>query len=116
MTVAVVSAIEPKLLQTEIAMATRRRPEKLTAYDCYLRAMQQSYPLTREGLAEAIRLAHRALELDPQFSLVAALAGFCHMNNVTLGYAVDPQLDRQEAVRFLRLALSVDDGDPETLA
>jgi adenylate cyclase len=38
------------------------------------------------------------------------------MNNVTLGYAIDPQLDRQEAVRFLRLALSVDDGDPETLA
>ena len=78
--------------------------------------MQQSYPLTREGLAEAIRLAHRALELDPRFSLVAALAGFCHMNNVTLGYAIDPQLDRQEAVRFLRLALSVDDSDPETLA
>ena len=32
-TVAVVSAIQPKLLQTEIAMATRRRPENLTAYD-----------------------------------------------------------------------------------
>src|SRR5262245_47737097 len=115
-TVAIVSAIEPKLLQTEIARATLRRPENLTAYDCYLRAMQQSYPLTREGLAEAIRLAHRALELDPRFSLVAALAGFCHMNNVTQGYAIDPQLDRQEAVRFLRLALSVDDGDPEKLA
>ena len=32
-TVAVVSAIQPKLFQTEIAMATRRRPENLTAYD-----------------------------------------------------------------------------------
>jgi TolB-like protein len=32
-TVAVVSAIQPKLLQTEIAMATRRRAENLTAYD-----------------------------------------------------------------------------------
>ena len=42
-TVAVVSAIQPKLLQTEIAMATRRRPENLTAYDFYLRAMQQFY-------------------------------------------------------------------------
>jgi TolB-like protein len=37
-TVAVLSAIQPKLLQTEIAMATRRRPENLTAYDYYLRA------------------------------------------------------------------------------
>ena len=115
-TVAVVSAIEPKLLQTEIAMATRRRPENLTAYDFYLRAMQQYYLTTREGLAEAIRLAHRALELDPRFGLVAALASVCHLHNVILGYAIDPQFDRKEAIRLLRLALSIDDSDPETLA
>jgi adenylate cyclase len=115
-TVAVVSAIQPKLLKTEIAMAARRRPENLTAYDFYLRAMQQSYLTTREGVAEAIRLAHRALELDPQFGSVAALAGLCRGQNVILGYAVDPQFDRKEAVRLLRLALSIDDSDPDTLA
>ena len=48
-TVAVVSAIQPKLFQTEIAIAARRRPENLTAYDFYLRAMQQYYLTTREG-------------------------------------------------------------------
>ncbi len=115
-TVAVVSAIEPKLLRTEIAEAALRRPENLTAYDFYLRAMQQWYPTTREGLAEAIRLARRALELDPRFALVAALAGQCHQINVVLGYASDPQFERSEAVRLLHLALSLDDGDPETLA
>jgi adenylate cyclase len=131
-TVAVVSAIEPRLLQTEIGLAARRRPENLTAYDFYLRAMQQLYSIvppgnsqvavpaggriTREGLAEAIRLAHRALELDPRFGLAAALAGNCHTNNVLWGYANDPQFDRNEAVRLLHLALSADDGDPETLA
>jgi adenylate cyclase len=115
-TVAVVSTIRPKLFQAEIDMATRRRPENLTAYDFYLRARQQSYLTTREGLAEAIRLAHRALELDPRFGLVAALAGVCHMQNVIRGYAIDPQFDRKEAVRFLRLALSADDSDADTLA
>jgi adenylate cyclase len=115
-TVAVVSAIEPKLLQTEIAMTVRRRPENLTAYDFYLRAVQQLYLSTRESLTEAIRLAHRALELDPRFGLVAALAGVLHMNNVVLGYADDPQFDRQEAIRLMRLAFSLDDGDPDTLA
>jgi len=114
-TVAVVSAIQPKLLQTEIGMATRRRPENLTAYDFFLRAMQQYYLTTRESLAEAIRLTHRALELDPRFGFVAVLAGICHMQRVLYGYAVDPQFDRKEAVRLSRLALSVDDGDPETL-
>ena len=115
-TVAVVSAIEPKLLQTEIAMAARRRPENLTAYDFYLRAVPQYYLTTREGLAEALRLLHRALELDPGFAWAASLAGVCHMLNVVLGYANDPQFDRKEAVRLVHLALSIDDGDPETLA
>jgi adenylate cyclase len=115
-TVAVVSAIQPKLLQTEIALATRRRPENLTAYDFFLRALPQFYLATREGLAEAIRLAHRALELDSRFGSVAALAGVCHMQNVVWGYAVDPQFERKEAVRLARLALSIDDGDPDTLA
>ena len=78
--------------------------------------MQQFYLATREGLAEALRLAHRALDLDPRFGLVAALAGNCHQLNVTLGHAVDPQFERNEAVRLLRLALCIDDSDPETLA
>jgi adenylate cyclase len=94
-TVAVVSAIQPKLLQTEIAMATRRRPENLTAYDFYLRAMQQFYLTTREGVAEAIRLAHRALELDPRFGLVAALAGASHTRNVLWGYPADSSIRPQ---------------------
>jgi adenylate cyclase len=115
-TLAVVSAIQPKLLQTEIAIATRRRPENLTAYDFFLRAMPHFYLTTREGVAEAIRLAHHALELDSRFGLVAALAGACHMRNVLWGYAAEPQFDRKEAVRLFRLALSVDDGDPDTLA
>jgi adenylate cyclase len=115
-TVAVVSAIQPKLLQKEIEMATRRRSENLTAYDLFLRAMPQVYLTTREGLAEAMRLAHRALELDPRFGLVTALAGLCHMNNVLWGYSTNPQFDRKEAIRLLRLALSDDDDDPEKLA
>jgi adenylate cyclase len=115
-TLAVVSAIQPKLLQTEIALAARRRPENLTAYDFFLRAMQQFYLPTREGVAEAIRLAHRALELDPRFGSAASLAGQCYLRSVVWGYAVDPQVDRMEAVRFLRLALSLDDSDPDTLA
>jgi adenylate cyclase len=112
----VVSAIQPKLFQTEIAMVTRRRSENLTAYDFFLRAMQQYYISNREGLAAAIRLAHRVLELDPRFGFVAALAGVSHMNNVLYGYAVDAQFDRNGAVRLFRLALRVDDGDPDTIA
>jgi adenylate cyclase len=115
-TLAVVSAIQPKLFQTQIALATRRRPEDLTAYDLFLRALQQATRSTRESLAEALRQVHRALELAPRFAAAAALAGDCHMENVFRSYAIDPQFERKEAVRLMRLALSLDDGDPDTLA
>ncbi len=115
-TVAVISAIQPKLLQTEIGMAARRRPENLTAYDFYLRALPQFYLATRAGMAEVIRLAHCALELDPRFGLIAALAGFSHMRNVLWVYAADPQFDRKESVRLLRNALNFQHGYPDTLA
>src|SRR5215467_1894233 len=115
-TLAVVSAIQPKILQTEIELSTRRRPENLTAYDFWLRAMQQSSLSTREGLTDAIRLARRALELDPGFGQGASLASVFHLNNVVFGYSTDPQFELEEAVRLSRLALRIDDGDPNTLA
>ncbi|KWV47647.1 adenylate cyclase 3 [Bradyrhizobium macuxiense] len=114
--IAVVSAIQPKLFQAELETAARRRPENPSAYDFFLRAMQQHYPLTREAVASALTLAHRALELDPRFGHVAAVAGALHMQNVIWGYAGDPEFERREAVRLVRLALSIDGGDPETMA
>src|SRR5258708_4362800 len=112
---AVVSAIQPKLLQTEIGMATRRRPENLTAYDFILRAMQQFYLATRDGVAEATRLAHRALELDPTFGRAAALAAYCHAVNVLWAYAIDPQFEHNQSNLLLPLPLRLNDGDPDTL-
>jgi adenylate cyclase len=115
-TLAVISAIQPKLFQAEIALAKRRRPEDLTAYDLYLRAIQRAFRSTREGLAEALRLTQRALELDPGFAAAAGLAGACHSENVVRNYAIDPQFERKEAVRLMRVALKLDDDDPDTLA
>jgi adenylate cyclase len=116
LTVAVVSAIQPKLLQTEIEMATRRPPENLTAYDLYLRALQKSYLRTREGYAEMIRLAHRALDLDPRSISAAVVAANGHFNNEGLRFSADPQFDRSEAIRLSRLALSLDENDERALS
>jgi len=113
---AVVSAIQPRMLQTEIEMATRRPLENLTAYDLYLRARQKMYLRTREGYAEATRLAHRALDLDPRSASAAFVAADGHLNNVALGFSTDPQFDRSEAIRLARLALSLDENDERALS
>jgi adenylate cyclase len=115
-TVAVVGAIQPKLLQTEIEMATRRPLENPTAYDLFLRAIQKISLRSREGFAEAIRLAHRALDLNPRSISAAYLAANGHLNNVTLGFSTDFQFDRSEAIRLARLALSLDENDYRALS
>ena len=116
MTVNVVSAIQPKLLQTEIELAARRRPNNLSAYDLFLRAAPHYYSMSREGLAEALRLYYRALEVDPRYGAPASLAGFCRILNIANGRAVNLKSEAEEATRLLRLALSIDENDPEALA
>lgn len=104
--VSVVSAIQPKLLQTEMALAARR-PNNFSAYDLCLRA-QHLLSWTRDGSAESLRLASRALEIDPQSSFAAALAGECHLRSARLGWAANPKSEIAEGLRLLRLALSID--------
>jgi len=116
LTIAVVSAIQPSLLQAEFEIAARRPPENLTAYDLLLRARQKSYLVTREGIAETAQLAQRALDLDPRSSFAAVLAASAHLNNVIFGFAVDPQFDRSEAKRLIRLALSLDQNNAVVLS
>ena len=115
MTESVVSAIQPKLLQTEIDLAVRR-PNNLSAYDLCLRAIPHLYSWTRGGSAEALRLASRALEIDPRYGFAATLAGDCHFRNVRQGWAADPKSEIAEGLRLLRLALSIDGNDHVALS
>jgi adenylate cyclase len=115
-TESVVSAITPTVYQAEIDLAARRRPANLNAYDVCLRALPHFYSMTREGIAEALQLCHRALELDPRYGFAAFLAGSCHIFNISQGWVLDTQRDSDEATRLLRLALSIDENDPDVLA
>jgi TolB-like protein/Flp pilus assembly protein TadD len=114
-TESIVSAIAPKVFQTELDLAARR-PNNLSAYDLCLRAFPHLYSWTRDGSAEALRLVSRALELDPRYGLAAALAGSCHLGNVSQGWAVDPKSEIAEGLRLLRLALSIDGNNAEALS
>jgi len=114
-TVNVVSAIYPKLLQTEIDLAARR-PNNLSAYDLCLRALPHRYSFTQGGSTEALRLVSRALEIDPRYGFAARLAGSCHLLNVVQGWAADPRSETAEGLRLLRLALSIDGNDLDALS
>src|SRR5215469_12534064 len=74
----VVSAIEPTIRLAEIERSERKPPQSLQAYDLVLRALPLFFSYTREGHAEAVRLLHRAIEVDPKYALAAAYMANCH--------------------------------------
>src|SRR5260370_39389356 len=93
-----------------------RQPTNRSGYDICLRASSALSSWTRGGSAEALRLASRALEIDPRYVWAARLAGECHLLNVGQGWAADPKSEIAEGLRLLRLALSIDGNDPVALS
>jgi TolB-like protein len=118
MTESVVSAVAPKMFQIEVDLAVRR-PNDLSAYDLCLRAVPHLNSRNLEGTAAALRLASRALEIDPRYGFAATLAATCHFVNVSQEWAVDPRsrtAEIAEGFRLLRLAISIDENDSEALS
>jgi TolB-like protein/tetratricopeptide (TPR) repeat protein len=77
----------------------RKPPADLTAYDLYLLGIEQKHRLTKESLAEAIRLLRQAVERDPQLS--RAWTGLTWAYTISAGYAASPE----EGGRLLEQAL-----------
>jgi TolB-like protein/class 3 adenylate cyclase/Flp pilus assembly protein TadD len=112
----VVGAIEPRLRQSEIERASRKRTASLDAYDLYLRALAQFHRYTEEGFAETVALLQQALAIDPSYAPAAALVGWSRMFQGVQGWGALSDADISAAVRLARQALEAERDDAETVA
>jgi TolB-like protein/Tfp pilus assembly protein PilF len=111
-TESVVGAIGPRLEQAEIERAKRKPTESLDAYDYYLRGLASFSRWTKESNQEALSLAYRAIELDPDFALAYAAAALCYAQYKNNNWWVDRANEITETARLARRAvvLSKDDA------
>ena len=112
----VVGLVHPRIERAEIEAASRKRPDSLTAYDRYLRALPLFHSMTHEGSDEALCLLHEALALEPRFGAAATLASVTLGHRIAQGWSTDVRGDLNEAIRLGRLALDADPNDPDALA
>jgi adenylate cyclase len=111
----VVSTIEPRLRFTEGDRVSRKPPESLDAYDLYLRAVAETNKRTEEGLVEAIRLARRALELDPAFvPAMSSIAGARQLQMVQ-HWIPSSGAEVEEGIHMAWQALAGSRDNPEVL-
>ena len=115
-TSSVVGALAPSLEQAEIERARAKPTESLDAYDNYLRGLAGNNRGSKEGMAEAIPLFYRAIELDPQFASAHGVLAWCYSVRLANGWMIEPGKEITEALRLARKAIDLDRNDAVALA
>ncbi|MBB6411916.1 adenylate/guanylate cyclase domain-containing protein [Mesorhizobium sangaii] len=113
LTESIVGAMEPNIRRAEIERARCKRPDRLDAYDFYLRAMPYVYANSPSDTTEALRLLNEALSLDPNYAAAHGYAAWGHEQRFLRG-GFHPE-DRAAALKHANIALSLGADDPQAL-
>ena len=111
----VVGAIEPRLRRVEAERAARKPTDSLDAYDLHLRAQAQAYKRSAAGLAESIRLARLALELDPAYGPAIARIALSRGMQRQRNWIPPAGLEVEEGIAMARKAIAIAGDDPWVL-
>jgi adenylate cyclase len=111
----VVAAILPGIRGSEIDRARRTRPQDLDAYGLCMRALPFVFASRPDATGRALELLNRAMEIDPDYGLAAALAAWCHGQLVMYNGTRTPLEERRSALRLAQRAAILDSDDPLVL-
>jgi tetratricopeptide (TPR) repeat protein len=113
--VQVAGAIHPAIRNAEIAMAKRKHPASLSAYDLVMRAYPKLWAGNGEANKEAISLLRRAIAIDVAFGRAHALLAWCHAQEVVYDWSANAELDRASALAGVEATSGLIDDDPTAL-
>ena len=111
MTETIVARIEPELGAVESQRAKLKPPQNLDAWDYYHLGLAHLYKFAKDDNAEARRLFHRSIEIDPDFA--AAHAWFAYA--IVLGmvyFDAEPEAEvLDDALHAAQKGVALDDQD-----
>ena len=112
----VVGIVEPQIRRAEIERARRKRPEDLSAYDVYLRALPYVYAAAPANWDTAHEVLRCAIAQDPTFAPALAAAAWVHEKRIRQYMPALTPDDTAEALSLARRAVAADPGDATVLA
>ncbi|WP_189682603.1 adenylate/guanylate cyclase domain-containing protein [Seohaeicola zhoushanensis] len=112
----VAGALQPSIQLAEIERTRRKLPQDLSAYDYTMRAMPDVWMLEEDAAAKALRLLDKALDIDPDYPLALALAGWCWAQRSVYNWAEDITAARHEALSRAERAAQMSSDDPLILS
>jgi TolB-like protein len=112
----IIGAIAPRLFAAEVERARTLRTERMDAYDLYLRALPAARAMTREGNDLAFALVERALAIDPDYAVMAALGAWAYTLRSAQGWEPDTPESQERGLALARRALARGQDDAEALS
>jgi adenylate cyclase len=109
-TMKILTALQLKLTDGEIARISARGTRNLEAYLKVLQARGPFYTITKEGFAQARRLSEEALAIDPNYAAAYLYLGSTHFMDVILGSSKSPKESLKLAFEALTKAKKLDDS------
>jgi TolB-like protein/class 3 adenylate cyclase/Flp pilus assembly protein TadD len=111
----VASAVQPSIRRAEVDRARKKRPDTLAAYDLVMRAFPHLWAHSPEDNKEAISYLARALALEPDYGLAAALAAWAYGQQVAYNWSTDFAGERRQAQALVQTASMAVADDPTAL-
>jgi adenylate cyclase len=108
--------IEPTIATVDTRRVVKRPTENMGSYDCCLRARSVVAQLTEASVAEGLRLAERAIALDPDYGEAATLAARMHFLAGLYGWTDAPADHTRTALELARRAVRLAGDDAEVIS
>jgi len=108
----IVRALAVTLTQGEEKRLGRRGTDNVAAYEAVLRARELLGAATRETVAQARAMYQRAIELDASYAVPHAGLAATAVSNYVSDWADDPGAELDQAERWARRALKLDESEP----
>lgn len=113
---AIVARVAPYLHAAELKRAQIKRPERLEAYDFFLRAQENMHNSSRAVFESSERMFEEAIARDPHYATALAWRAYWHVLRVGQGWSPDPASDAKQAEHFARRAVNCDVLEPMAFA
>jgi adenylate cyclase len=114
--IAALAGFGGSILRVELAVARRKPPASLKAYEMYLLGYEQEARLDREGILKSIELLEAAVRVDPHFSRSWTVLGWAYGLAAQNGWVDDVADARRRRAEAVQQAAKLDPTDSLALA
>jgi class 3 adenylate cyclase/TolB-like protein/Tfp pilus assembly protein PilF len=112
-TLNVVTALQIELTQGELTHIRQRGTKNLRAWLLVNQSFEHLMRFTREGNAQARKLAEEAIALDPGYPEAYVRLARTHLSDFQIGGGSDPK-SLERSIELAQQALALDDSYPDT--